>query len=131
VVGPLGEDLPGQEHVCNQAVQPNVAATAAYALQSVINSGTATASNPGDGIPLMGKTGTTDDANQTWVAASSTAVTTVVWVGNSIGDFDLKQWGWNGVQGNLLRHQIMNGTLAGINVKYGGGGFPEPDPALR
>ena len=81
--------------------------------------------------PTFAGAGTTDDANQTWVAAASTSVATVVWVGNSIGDFDLKQWENNGTQGNLLRHEIMRGTLAVIDAKYGGGGFPAPDPKLK
>lgn len=131
VVGPQGEDLPGQDHACSQAVAPNIAATAAYALNAVVTSGTATGSNPEDGVPLIGKTGTTDDANQTWVVTSTTSVATVVWVGNSIGTFDLKQYEANGVQGNLLRHEIMRNTVAVINGKYGGGGFPDPDPKLK
>jgi len=130
-VGPNGEDLPGQEHVCRQAVAPNIAATAAYALQAVVNGGTASVSNPDDGVPLFGKTGTTDDANQTWVVTSTTSVATGVWVGNSIGSFDLKQYEANDVQGNLLRHEIMRNTIALIDAKYGGGGFPDPDPALK
>ena len=131
VVGPNGEDLPGQPHQCSQAVAPEIAATAAYALAAVVNSGTATASNPGDGVPLIGKTGTTDDANQTWVMTATTNVATGVWVGNSIGTFDLKQYDNNGVQGSLLRHEIMRNTIAVIDGKYGGGGFPPPDPKLR
>ena len=131
VVGPNGEELPGQKHECSQAVAPNIAATAGYALQSVVNGGTASASNPGDGIPLFGKTGTTDDANQTWVVTSTTRVATGVWVGNSIGDFDLKQYDNNGVQGNLLRHEIMLNTIALSNSIYGGNAFPDPDPALK
>ena len=131
VVGPDGEELPGQERDCRQAVAPNIAATAAYALQAVVSGGTATSSNPGDGIPLLGKTGTTDDANQTWVVTSTTRVATGVWVGNSIGTFDLKQYEANGVQGNLLRHEIMRNTIAVVDGKYGGDGFPEPDPSLK
>jgi membrane peptidoglycan carboxypeptidase len=131
VVGPNGEDLPGQAHECSQAVAPQIAATVAYALQAVVTSGTATGSNPDDGVPLIGKTGTTDDTNQTWVITSTTNVTTGVWVGNSIGMYDLKLYSWNDVQGNLLRHEIMRNTIAVIDGKYGGGGFPPPDPALK
>lgn len=131
VIGPNGEDLPGQEHVCRQAVAPNVAATAAYALQGVVDGGTATASNPGDGIPVLGKTGTTNAQEQTWVMTSTTGVATGVWVGNSIGSFDQKTWDYNGVQGNQLRHEIMRGTIAVSDSKYGGGDFPGPDPALK
>lgn len=130
-VGPNGEDLPGQKPECRRAVSPEIAATVAYALQAVVTSGTATASNPGDGVPLLGKTGTTDDANQTWVMASTTNVATGVWVGNTIGSYSLSNYSVNGVAGNYVRHEIMRNILAVADAKYGGGGFPEPDPNLR
>ena len=130
VVSPSGEVLPGQEKDCQQVISPEIAATVAYALAAVANGGTATPSNPYDGFPLIGKTGTTDDANQTWVVASTTAVTTGVWVGNSIGDYDLKKYYNNDEVGNLLRHDIMRNTLAVTNQKYGGGGFPPPAAPL-
>ncbi len=124
VVGPGGEELPGQEKSCRQAVAPSVAADVSIALQGVMTGGTGSASNPGDGIPVLGKTGTTDDANQTWIITSTTRVATAVWVGNSIGEFPLSRYEVAGVPGNLLRHQIMNATLAAINGKYGGGPLP-------
>jgi len=130
VVGPDGQNLPGQTPECSRAVSPEVAATAAYALQRVISSGTATASNPGDGVPIFGKTGTTDDANQTWIVTSTTSVATGTWVGNSIGEYRMSNYQVNGVAGNYLRHEIMRNTLVIIDSKYGGGGFPGPDPKL-
>ncbi len=130
VIGPNGEQLPGQERECRQAVAPNIAATAAYALQRVTSSGTGTASNPYDGVPIFGKTGTTDDANQTWIVTSTTRVATGVWVGNTIGTYPLSRFGWNGVSGSQLRHQIMRNTMVIANQKYGGGGFPGPDSKL-
>ncbi len=130
VVGPTGEDLPGQQPDCRRAVSPEIAATVAYALQAVVTSGTATASNPGDGVPLFGKTGTTDDTNQTWVVTSTTNVATGVWVGNSIGSFPLAQWDNGGVAGNRVRHEIMRNTVGVIDTKYGGGLFPGPLPGL-
>jgi membrane peptidoglycan carboxypeptidase len=129
-VGPNGEQLPGQERQCRQAVAPNIAATAAYALQRVITSGTATASNPGDGVPVFGKTGTTDDAYQTWIVTSTTRVATGVWVGNSIGEYKMSNYEVQGVAGNYVRHEIMRNTLALFDSRYGGDGFPGPDPAL-
>lgn len=131
VVGPSGEDLPGQSPECHQAIEPRIANTAAFALAGVVNGGTGAASNPRDGVPLIGKTGTTDSAAQTWIVTSTTRVATAVWVGNIVGARNLSNYGWNGVAGNQLRHQIMRATLAQIDAKYGGGGFPGPDPALR
>jgi membrane peptidoglycan carboxypeptidase len=130
VVGPNGESLEGQKPECRRAVSPEIAATVAYALDRVITSGTATASNPGDGVPLIGKTGTTDDANQTWIITTTTNVATGVWVGNSIGNFPLSQYEVAGVAGNYVRHEIMRNTVGVINSKYGGGLFPGPVPGM-
>ncbi|MGX5681819.1 transglycosylase domain-containing protein [Schumannella luteola] len=124
VTGPDGEDLPGQKKDCHQAIDPAIAAQASIALQGVMNSGTGSASNPGDGIPVLGKTGTTDDSIQTWIITSTTRVATAVWVGNSVGEFPLNKYSVNGVPGNLVRHQIMNTVLATIDAKYGGGPLP-------
>lgn len=130
IVTPNGEDAPGQARDCRQAIRADVAATAAFALQGVMNGGTGSASNPGDGIPIMGKTGTTDSATDTWIIASTTRVTTAVWVGNSIGKVSLSGYSWEGVSGSQLRHRIQNATMAAINAKYGGKAFPEASASL-
>ncbi len=126
VVLPGGAQQPGQAPDCSQAVPAGVAAAADYALAGVMNGGTGSSSNPRDGIPLIGKTGTTDSATDTWVATASTAVATVVWVGNSIGKVSLFNYSWQGFAGNVLRHEIMRNTIATSNAKYGGGVFPDP-----
>ena len=131
VVGPGGVDLPGQLPECRQAVSNEIAGTVAYALSTVMQGGTGSASNPGDGVPIIGKTGTTDDANQTWIVTSTTKMATAVWVGNTIGATSLKSYYWAGYQGNQLRHVIMAGTMALINAKYGGGPFSPLDPSMR
>ena len=70
---------------CTQVIDPKVAATAAYALEGVMNSGgTGSRANPYDGTPLIGKTGT-HEAYHTWMIESSTKVTTAAWVGNYDG----------------------------------------------
>lgn len=130
VVGPDGADLPGQSPDCRQAIPAAIANTAAYALQGVMTGGTGSASNPGDGIPVLGKTGTTNSAEHTWIVTSTTRVATAVWVGNWIGQDPLYNYEWAGYAGNRLRHPIMAASLAAIDAKYGGGAFPEPDPAL-
>ncbi|MGO4276747.1 penicillin-binding transpeptidase domain-containing protein, partial [Paenibacillus sp. TAF58] len=46
---------------CTQGLAPNIAAGVAYALKGVLQGGgTAASANPDDGVPIMGKTGTTD-----------------------------------------------------------------------
>ncbi len=130
VIDPDGTEVPGQASECRQAISPQVAATAAFALAGVMSGGTGSASNPGDGIPIIGKTGTTDNAEQTWIITATTQVATAVWVGNSIGKVSLSSFEYAGYTGSRLRHAVMSVTVARINQKYGGLGFPEPDPSL-
>lgn len=130
VVDPTGRELPGQTKDCRQAIDPEVAATAAYAMAGVMSGGTGTSSNPEDGVPIIGKTGTTDSSVQTWVITATTSAATAVWVGNSIGKFPIRSYETAGVSGGLLRHVIMRSTVATINAKYGGLAFPDPSPAL-
>jgi membrane peptidoglycan carboxypeptidase len=129
-VGPDGTELAGQPQVCRQAISAAVANTAAYALQGVMTGGTGSASNPGDGIPILGKTGTTNNAEHTWIVTSTTRVATAVWVGNSIGLDPLYNYSYAGYAGNQLRHPVMNGTMSWINAKYGGAEFPGPDQGM-
>ena len=56
-----------------------------------VSGGTATASEPGTGVPHIGKTGTTDNAKDTWMIGASTKVATAVWVGNVEGDANLRE----------------------------------------
>lgn len=130
VTMPDGTEKPGQAPDCKQAISPDVAAGAAYALAGVVNGGTGSRSNPGDGVPLIGKTGTTDSATDTWIITSTTNVTTATWVGNSIGKVSLSSYDWLGFAGNLLRHEIMRNTIAVSNAKYGGAAFPDPPASL-
>ena len=123
-------DLGGQEKNCRQAISPEVAATAAYVMKEVLNRGNAAYSDPNDGIPIFGKTGTTDGANQTWMATATTRYGTATWVGNSIGEQDISRVSYEGVQGYRLRHYITKATDTALNIKYPGTEFGEPDAAL-
>ncbi|MBA8815528.1 membrane peptidoglycan carboxypeptidase [Microbacterium halimionae] len=125
-----GEDLKLAEKSCNQVITPEVAATAAYALQGVMASdGTGWQGNPFDGTPLIGKTGT-HESYQTWMIESSTNVTTAVWVGNSNGTNDLFNRYSNGRQLSSLRYAIARDIQHAADVAFGGENFPDPDSTL-
>ncbi|GAA4678809.1 transglycosylase domain-containing protein [Frondihabitans cladoniiphilus] len=115
--------LPGQVKSCTQAIDPAVAATTVSALKTVFASGTATAANPGDGVPVMGKTGTTDHAEQTWLVGSTTKLATAAWVGNISGHQD--QYKIRGSHGamNQQRLTIWKHVMQAANKTYGGGAF--------
>jgi membrane peptidoglycan carboxypeptidase len=126
-----GTEIPGQDAHCSPSlVTPAVANTAAYAMEAVVTSGTARASNPHDGTPYIGKTGTTNDAIHTWMAGSSTRVSTAVWVGNIDGKQSMRKISVNGRYGGSLRHFIFQPIAQAIDGLYPGGAFPGPDPAL-
>jgi membrane peptidoglycan carboxypeptidase len=124
-----GNEIAPPATACSQVLDPKVAATAGYALQGVMNrGGTGANSNPWDGTPLLGKTGTNED-DQTWMVESSTNVATAVWVGNAQGKASLKQWA-NGVQLNQMRHRIAPAIQRAADAAYGGNPFPQPDRDL-
>jgi membrane peptidoglycan carboxypeptidase len=123
VVNADGEILPGQLPECRPAIDPEVAATAAFALQNAMKG---YAGNPKDGTAMMGKTGTTDSFNQTWLMSSSTAVTTAVWFGNIVGNYPISKY----PGGINNRHAISKPISAAINSVYGGGKFDDPAQRL-
>ena len=61
---------------------------------------------------------------------SSTKVATAVWVGNSIGEGDIFERYYNGVQMSQLRHQIAPVIQRAANAVYGGDQFPNADSNL-
>ena len=131
VVGPNGEALPGQTTVCNQAVDPDVANAAIYAMKGVMNGGTGAASNPHDGVPIFGKTGTTDNSTQTWILTSTSRVASVAWVGNIVGKVAMRQVFFHGLQGALIRHVMMSNIMQVADRMYSGEkDWPSPPARL-
>jgi len=123
---PDGNSHPGQTPSCRQVVDPDIAATVASVLVGNTANGTGWLSDPGDGIPMMTKTGTTDGAEQTWVAASTTTNTTIVWVGNASGHQSQYSVYTNGYANNVVRHEIMRSIMTAENARFSGGQFPTP-----
>ena len=125
-----GNEIAPPQTTCSQVIDPKVAATAAFALQGVMSSGgTGAASNPEDGTPLIGKTGT-HESYQTWMVESSTKVATAVWVGNSIGQGNIFDRYHDGIQMSQLRHEIAPRIQAAADAAYGGDRFPDADSNL-
>ncbi|MFF7293137.1 transglycosylase domain-containing protein [Microbacterium sp. NPDC008134] len=117
---------------CKEGVlTPEVAATAAFALQGVMASGgTGSRANPFDGTPMIGKTGT-HNRSGTMMIESSTNVTTAVWAGRWQGEADIFQVpSQKGGLLNEIRYPIARAAQAAANDVYGGNAFPQPDPNL-
>lgn len=144
IIGPDGAKLPGQNAACQQVIEPNVANSAAYALQGVFK-GTGTAalggSAPNDDTPYLGKTGTTDNAFHVWTTGASTAASTSVWVGNwkarssriidgAPDDQNLRKIYVGGIQASMLRHRIFKPIAQALDKTHKGVAFPPADPNL-
>ncbi len=123
-------EIPVPKTTCTQAVTADVANAMVVALKAPIGSGTATASNPRDGVPIMGKTGSNDDYNQTWVIASTTSVTTAVWVGNTVGFSSLTGRSLTTGAASTARHRIMRPIMTLANALFGGTDWAGPPANL-
>ncbi len=121
-----GEERPIPERTCTTALTPEIAATTAYALQGVMQGrGTGSAANPGDGTPVLGKTGT-HEGHETWMIESSTNATTAVWVGNWDGTKDLFRKYYNRTELSSIRYILARDIQSAANEFYGGDRFPDP-----
>nr|BFF12900.1 hypothetical protein GCM10025699_42030 [Microbacterium flavescens] len=131
VTRPDGSTVTPPSADCRQAIDPAVASTTAFALESVLApGGTGTASNPGDGIDLLGKTGTTDNAKDTWMVGSTTEVATAVWVGNVQGEVSMRQNALPGGGADTARHRVFQPYMQAVNALYGGQPFAAPSAEL-
>lgn len=129
ITGPNGESIEPPKTTCEQVISPEVASTAAFALQRVMSSGTGTPSNTWDGTPLIGKTGT-DDSFHTAMVESSSKVATAVWVGNYRDRVSLWNNWVSGVRLSDLRHKLAPAMQRAANAAYPGERFPQPDKNL-
>ncbi|WP_091226474.1 transglycosylase domain-containing protein [Microbacterium sp. 3J1] len=129
VVDAQGNELPIPESKCSQVISPEVAATAAFALQGVMNGGTGAKANTRDGVPLIGKTGTHESWG-TMMIESSTKVTTAVWVGRSEGQASILRQSWGGTALNEMRYGLARTMQRTANDIFGGDAFPAPDNNL-
>lgn len=109
-------------------IDPQVAAAAIYALQGVLRGGgTAASANPGDGIPVFGKTGTTDNSVENWLVTSTTKVAQATWVGNVQGGVALRSQSFQGIGGGNVKFAIVKRVLTALNAAYGGTAFAAPN----
>jgi membrane peptidoglycan carboxypeptidase len=89
--------------------------------------GTAASANPGDGIPIFGKTGTTDNSLENWLVTSTTKTAQATWVGNVQGSVPLRKQSFQGVAGGNVKFAIVKPIVRALNAAYGGGAFAAPD----
>ncbi len=129
MIGSDGSELAVPKTTCNQSVSPDVAAGMQYAMQTTTTGGGTAASSgarTSPKVPIIGKTGTTDSAKDTWMTGASSKVATVVGVVNVSGTFkNQRNIRLNGVNASLIRHFVWPDVMSVANAKYGGDEFPE------
>ncbi|MEY3624706.1 MAG: hypothetical protein RL696_87 [Actinomycetota bacterium] len=128
VLRKTGEELEIPKTICNQAVQPEIAHAMVEAMKGVVSGGTGAAANPGDGTPLAGKTGTTDNRIHTWMNGFSTKVATATWVGNVSGLTSQTGKSVDGRAVSTIRHSIWKAIMGEVNQRYEGTRFPDALP---
>ncbi|MCU1637096.1 MAG: Membrane carboxypeptidase (Penicillin-binding protein) [Cryobacterium sp.] len=127
IVGRDGVEITAPASECWRSVQPGVAAGMAYAMRRVMTSGTASPSNARTSpqLPMIGKTGTTDGAKDTWMSGASTKVATVVGVVSVTGTMNQRGLRFASGQVSDARHRMWPAVMSVANAKYGGDGFVE------
>jgi len=130
-----GVDIGGQDAGCAQALDPQVAAGAIRAMSGLWTGGTGYGALPYDGIPEIGKTGTTDEADQVWIIGSTTRLATAIWQGNTDGGkTSLRRNSSPNLAGYTPYATARNAFFRSVqtvnNTVYGGGAFPQPSNAV-
>ena len=105
VVDAQGESLTETQTKVTQALSPAAVYLTVYAMQAVVEQGTARSlvGLVPNGLPLAGKTGTTDDTRDSWFAGFGSNLLGVVWLGND----DASPTGLTGSSGALRAWAAM------------------------
>ncbi|WP_172582681.1 transglycosylase domain-containing protein [Subtercola boreus] len=130
-----GADVPAPQTTCTQAIDPAIASAALYAMQGVVQSGTATPANPYDGTPHFGKTGTSENEKDVWLIGGTTKLVSASWVGNVVGDVSIRKTsvagaGSGNVGSGLSRLYMWKDFYKQVGDSYGGDAFPAPSRSL-
>ncbi|WP_152030900.1 transglycosylase domain-containing protein [Agromyces aureus] len=130
IVGQDGKEIAPPKSTCAAAVSVPVAGAMHYAMSRVMTSGTGQASNSATTprVPLIGKTGTTDGAKDTWMVGASTKVATAAAVVSVNGDANQRGINFASGQAATARHRMWPTVMSVASAKYGGGDFSMAGP---
>jgi membrane peptidoglycan carboxypeptidase len=127
IVGKDGEEIPAPKSTCAQSVAPEVAAAMHTALGQVMSGGTGSVSNQRTvpSVPLIGKTGTTDGAKDTWMVGASSKVATAAAVVSVNGEANQRRLSFATGEAATARHRMWPEVMSVATAKYGGDGFTQ------
>jgi penicillin-binding protein 1A len=113
----------------HRVLTPQQTAVMDYTLRQVVLGGTGTAA-AGAGVPVAGKTGTTDKSTDAWFVGYTPTLTTAVWMGYPQGSKPLANFrGYSSIQGGTIPAQIFArflGAAVRTSPRWGGRDFPPP-----
>lgn len=129
-----GAELPIPSANCREAIEPRIAAAQTYALQQVVNSGTARGSGL-PGRPSAGKTGTANEDWHSWFVGYTPQMSTAVWIGHSEGNIPMQRVTINGrwyryVYGGVLAAPTWSRYMQAAHEGLPVAGFPQPEGRL-
>lgn len=127
IIGRDGEEIPAPKSNCTQSVVPEVAAAMHTAMGAVMTGGTGGLSNQNTvpSVPLIGKTGTTDAAKDTWMIGASSKVATAVGVVSVNGQANQRGIFFPTGQAATARHRMWPEVMSVAAAKYGGDPFTQ------
>lgn len=127
IVGRDGEEVPPPKSQCTQSVVPEVAAAMHTAMGAVMTNGTGRESNANTqpSVPLIGKTGTTDAAKDTWMIGASSKVATAVGVVSVNGQANQRGLRFESGPAATARHRMWPEVMSVAAAKYGGDPFTQ------
>nr|WP_240898429.1 transglycosylase domain-containing protein [Agromyces luteolus] len=127
ITGRDGEEIPPPKSECTQSVPEPVAAAMHTAMGMVMTQGTAVASRAATvpAVPLIGKTGTTDGAKDTWMVGASSKVATAAAVVSVNGDANQRGIWFATGQAATARHRMWPEVMSVAAAKFGGDGFTQ------
>lgn len=108
---------------CAQVITEAVANEVNEALEATASNGTVQQSNPGI-APMIGKTGTSDNAYHTWVIGATTKAAVSTWIGNITGEESLYYFSLGHRQASQERHWITYQLMEYLMNTRGGDAFP-------
>ena len=125
IVGRDGEEIDPPKAECTRSVSPEVAAAMHTAMSAVMAGGTGVASRAATvpAVPLIGKTGTTDGAKDTWMVGASSEVATAAAVVSVNGDANQRGLYFATGRAAEARHRMWPMVMSVAAAKYGGDAF--------
>jgi membrane peptidoglycan carboxypeptidase len=103
--------LPLPKNKCRKALEPDVANGVTTILKNVLTKGTGFGNSLANGRPAAGKTGTSENSNQTWFVGYTPLLATAVWVGTPYGPI-LRELNNLNLGGKFYPGQTFGATVA-------------------